>query len=331
MLLRIFKRTGPGVILLIIITIMAIWTSALLNQRLHPRFIYETDPMPLYGLLKTVIHNSHTVGVILSFLMVSLMSFLLVNFNTTVFFIHERTFLPAFFYVLLGGMFPDQQLLNPVLPASIFLMLAVMRILDGYHVAGTAYSYFDAGLLISTGSLFYANLIWFGLLVIIGIALLRTGNLKEIVISVLGLLTPYLITFGLYYVTGKDVGSLWKIFGENMFTKATYYPFQRITIVTMIFCCALIVLSIAQVFNQMNTKKIKSRKTFSLMNWILIISIIVYIILPSVSIEMIWITAMPISYFLTHYFVFVKKKMLPEILFSFLLLFVLLIQIWHLK
>ena len=65
-------------------------------------------------------------------------------------------------------------------------MLAIMRIMDGYHISGTAYNYFDAGLLISIGSLFYANLIWFGLLVIIGIALLRTGNLKEILISVLG-------------------------------------------------------------------------------------------------------------------------------------------------
>ena len=95
--------------------------------------------------------------------------------------------------------------MNPVIPASIFLMMAIMRIMDGYHKTGTAYNYFDAGLLISTGSLFYANLIWFGLLVIIGIALLRTGNLKEIVISIFGLLTPYLITFGLYYVASGKI------------------------------------------------------------------------------------------------------------------------------
>jgi hypothetical protein len=330
MFLRIFKGTGPGVIMLIVITLVAIWISALLNQRLHPRFIYETDPMPLYGLLKSVIHNNHSVGVILSFLMVSFMSFLVVNFNTNVFFIHERTFLPALFYVLLGGMFPDQQLLNPVLPASIFLMLAVMRIMDGYHISGTAYNYFDAGLLISTGSLFYANLVWFGLLVIIGIALLRTGNLKEIIISILGLLTPYLITFSLYYVMGKDVGSLWRLFSENLYTKATFYPFQRLTIVTLVFCIGLIFVSLSQLFKMMNTKKIKSRKTFSLMIWIFLISIIVYVVLPSVSVEMIWITAIPICYFLTHYFVFVRKKMMPEILFTLLLLFILLIQVWHL-
>lgn len=331
MLLRTFKGTGPGVIFLIIITLVTVWISAILNQRLHPRFIYETDPMPLYGLLKIVLHNSHNLGVILSFLLVSLMAFLLVSFNTSVFFIHERTFLPALFYVLLGGLFPDQQLLNPVLPASIFLILGLMRIMDGYHITGTAYNYFDAGIFISTGSLFYANMIWFGILVIIGIALLRTGNLKEIVISILGLLTPYLITFGIYYVIGKDLGALTKLLGENLFSKPLFYPFPALTIVALIFCAALIFISIVQLIKQMNTKKIKSRKTFSLMIWTLIVSMIVYFALQSASVELVWFASIPISYFLTHYFVFVKKKLVPDLLFTLLFVFILLIQIWHLK
>jgi hypothetical protein len=331
MLLRIFKGTGPGVIFLIIIILIAVWVSAILNQRLHPRFIYESDPMPLYGFVKLLIHNSHNLGVILSFLLVSLMAFLMVNFNTTVFFIHERTFLPAFFYVLFGGLFPDQQLLNPVIPASIFLMLAIMRIMDGYHKTGTAYNYFDAGILISTGSLFYANLIWFGLLVIIGIALLRTGNAKEIVISVLGLLTPYLITFGIYYVLGKDIFALMKLIGDNLFTKSTFYPLPRLTVIALIFSVALILVSLVQLMQRMNSKKIKSRKTFSLMIWTLLISITVYFALPSASVELVWLISIPVSYFLTHYFVFVKKKLVPEILFSFLCFFILFIQIWYLR
>jgi hypothetical protein len=287
--------------------------------------------MPLYGFIKILINNNHNIGVILSFLMVSLMAFLLVNFNTSVFFIHERTFLPALFYVLFGGFFPDQQLMNPVIPASVFLMIAIMRIMDGYHKNGTAYNYFDAGLLISTGSLFYANLIWFGLLVIIGIALLRTGNLKEIVISILGLLTPYVITFGLYYITGKDIGALFKLIVNNLVTRATYYPFPRLTIVGLIFSGALILISIVQLFRHMNTKSIKSRKTFSLMIWTFLISITLYFALPSVSVEIVWLISIPVSYFLTHYFVIVKKKLVPEILFTLLFVFILLIQIWYLK
>ena len=75
--------------------------------------------------------------------------------------------------------------------------------MEAYRIQGIAYNFFDAGILIGIGSLFYANLIWFGLLVIIGIALLRTGNIKEIAISFIGLLTPYIMTFGIYYVLGK--------------------------------------------------------------------------------------------------------------------------------
>jgi hypothetical protein len=210
-------------------------------------------------------------------------------------------------------------------------MLAVIRIMDGYHKTGTAYNYFDAGLLISTGSLFYANLIWFGLLVIIGIALLRTGNLKEIVISIFGLLTPYLITFGLYYVIGKDVWTLLKLLGNNLFTRSTYYPFPRLTIVALIFSGSLIFVSIIQLIRHMNTKKIKSRKTFSLMIWTFLISIIVYVALPSASVEIVWLISIPVSYFLTHYFVIVKKKLVPEILFSLLFVFILFIQIWYLR
>jgi hypothetical protein len=331
MLLRLFKGTGPGVILLIIITLVAIWINAILNQRLHPRYIYETDPMPLYGLLKALIHNSHSLGVILSFLMVSLMAFLMVNFNTSVFFINERTFLPALIYVLLGGFFPDHQLLNPVIPASVFLMLAIFRIMDGYHKPGTAYNFFDAGLLIGIGSMFYANLIWFGLLIIIGIAIMRTGNLKEIVISIVGLLTPYIITFGFYYVIGKDVIALMKLFVSNLFFRSTYYPFPRLTIIALIFFGAFILVSLIQLLQHLNTKKIKSRKTFSLIIWTFLISIIIYFALPSASVEITWLTSIPVSYFLTHYFVFAKKKLVPEILFSLLFVFILLIQIWYLR
>ena len=331
MLLRFFKGTGPGVIFLIIVTLMAIWVSAFLNPPIDSVFHYETDPMPLYGLLKLVIGNNHFLGVGFSISMVSLMSFLLINFNTTVFFINERTYLPALLYILFGGLFPQYQLLNPVLPASLFLMLAIIRIMDGYRKPETAYNFFDAGILISTGSLFYANLIWFGLLVIIGIALLRTGNLREIVISILGLITPYLLTFGLYYVIGKDLEALLSLVENNLFGRSADYLFPRLTMIALIFTGIIILVSIAYLIMLMNTKKIKSRKTFSLLIWVFLISIGIYFVLPSVSVEIVWLTGIPVSYFLAHYFVFVKKKIVPEIFLSVLFVFILLIQIWYLK
>ena len=319
MLLRLFKGTTPGVIFLIIITLVVIWIGALFNPQIPGDFIYETLPMPLYGLLKSILGNSPFLGVIFSISVVTLMAFLIVNFNTTVFFINERTFLPALIYILLGGIFPLYQLVNPVLPASVFLILALIRIMDAYRKPGIAYNFFDAGILISTGSLFYANLIWFGLLIIIGIAILRTGNLLEIAISILGLLTPLLITFSLYYVIDKDLGALLSLVESNLFGQSAGYTFQRFTVVALILTGMIIIVSILFLALHTSSKKIKSRKTFSMLQWIFLITIGIYIILPTVSVELIWLIAIPVSYFLAHYFIFARKKLVPEIFFAVLL------------
>lgn len=326
MLLRFFKGTSPGVIFLLIITFGLLWISAFLNPQLPGTNIYETRPMPLYGVVKFLIGSKPLPGVIFSFAILSIMLFLLVNFNTSVFFINERTFLPAVIYVLFSAIFPEDQVLNPVLPATFFLMLSFRRIMDSYRKPGIAFNFFDASVLISLGSLFYANLIWFGLLVLIGIALLRPGNITEISSALIGVVTPYFLIFGLYYVLGKDMGILLGDIRENLFGDSQGYSFQRLTIVVLIYSGLMILISTGYLLQGINSKKIKSRKTFYLLLWGFFLSLAVYFFLPSVSLELVWITAIPVSYLLANYFVFVKKRIIPEIIFTCFCLLVLLVQ-----
>jgi hypothetical protein len=331
MLLRLFKGTSPGVIFLIAVIFIAAWINPFIHASEVTTSYFDSDPMPLYGLLMMVIGNNAHLGVIISFVLVALISFLLVNFNTTSFFINERTYLPALIYILTEGLFPEYLSLNPGVPGSLFLMLAIIRIIDGYRKPGISNNFFDAGILISTGSLFYANLIWFGLLVIIGITLIRAVDFSEVMITILGLLTPYLLTFGIYYVIGKDISALLSLMGGNLFLPGEGYLFPRLTIVALIFASIIIIVSIAYLLTILNSKKIKSRKIFSLLIWTFLISIAVYFFMPSVSVEIIWIAGIPVSYFLTHYFVFIKKKLLPEILLSVLFLLIVAIQITYFK
>jgi hypothetical protein len=331
MLLKFFKGTGPGVIFMIIITLLAVWLSAFLKLHGHFFLYFDLNPMPLYGVLSSLTGTNPLPGVIYSLILVSLMSFLIVNFNSSLFFIHKRTFLPALIYILISGLFPEYQLMNPAIFSAMFLMLAIKRIMDAYRVQGISYSFFDAGLLIGTGSLIYANLIWFGILIIIGIALLRTGNIKEILISVIGLATPYILTFGVYYVLGRDLRDLLSVILYNLFGKQTDYVFTRLMILAIIFIGFSTLVSIVYLLMEMNKKKIQARKTFSLLIWLFIISIAVYFLLPSVSVEIVWITGIPISYFLAHYFEFFRKKLVTEIIFSLFFLLIILIQIFSFK
>ncbi len=329
MLLRLFKGTSPGIIFIITVVFTAVWMSVFTHPPDLSASRFYSDPMPLYGLLMALTAKSNVAGVVISFLTAALISFLLVNFNTASFFINERTYLPALLYVMMSGLFPEYQSLNPALPASLFLMLAIIRIMDGYKKAGVTGNFFDAAILISTGSLFHASLIWFGLLVIIGIILIRTVSLSEIIIALLGLLTPYLILFGIYYVTGKDMGALLTLISDNLFLNRGGYAFSALTLVSLGIVTIIIVISMAFLFSLLNTKKIKSRKTFSLLIWAFLISVTVYFIIPAVSVEIIWITAIPVSYILAHYFLFNRQRLMPEIFLSLLFLLVLIIQVTY--
>jgi hypothetical protein len=331
MLLKFFRGSGPGEVLLIILVVGGVWLNAFINPHMAAPFHYDTYPMPLYGLLKTLTGGNSIYGVVFSFSVVLLISFLLVNFNTSHFFINERTFLPAAIYVLLSGLFPQYQLLNPVLPAAVLLILAIRRIMDAYRKPGVAYNFFDSSLLIGIGSLFYANLVWFGILTIIGIAILRTGNIKELIISLFGLITPALFTVGIYYAVGKDISSLPELLYYNLFAGTGEYFLSGIIYIVLSLLGIIILISLFYLLSQINRKKIKAGKTFSLLIWTLILSFGVFFLIPSASFELIFIALVPISYILTHYFIFREKKLVPEICFAVLFLAVIFMQVSYLR
>lgn len=331
MLLKFFRGTGPGEVILIFLIAMGLWASAFINPHFTGSFQYDTNPMPLYRLLRMLLGENAFYGTLFSFVLILLMSFLLVNFNTSHFFISERTFLPGVIYILLTGLFPHYQPLNPVLPASVFLMLAIRRIMEAYRKSGTAFNFFDASLLIGTGSLFYANLIWFSLLAIIGIVILRTEYFKELAISIIGLITPALLTAGVYYALGKDIRPLSIVLTDNLFVKTGEFSFTALTVVGLALSGIMVLISLVHLLSQLNNKKIKARKTFTELIWTLVISFAVYFVLPSASVELIWLAAIPVSYILAHYFIFSRKKLVPEIFFAALFIIIIVMQIWNLR
>lgn len=327
-MLRKFREVTPDVIILIFLISLMIWANAFFHPALPSSLGFDKNPMPLYSLALAVTNFSPLISVIAAYLFVILTAFLLVNFNTSQFFIGERTFLPALFFVLFSGFQPGQQILNPVLPAALFLILAIRRIMDAYKTQGVAYSFFDAGLLISTASLFYAGLIWFGVLLILGIALLRTGSLKEIVISILGLATPWFLIMGIFYVAGSDLNEFISVVNYNLLQKEVAFPLSRMTIALLAVNIIILLISLINLLSRINTKKIRSRKTFYLLIWILIIAVAAIIFLRAVSYEMFWLAYIPAVYLISHYFVFAgRKKIVPEILFLILFAEIILIQV----
>lgn len=318
------------VMILIFITAAGLWLGPIIYP-VGPVYAPEVNSMPLFTVLLNIIGNKPVASALFSFGLVILVSVLLVNFNTAVFFISERTFLPAAIYLIFTGILPDCQTLNAIIPASVFLLIAIMRIMDAYRKGVIAYDFFDASLLLSIGSLFYAGLIWMGLLVFIGIILLRTISFKEVSISIIGLLTPYVILYGVYFVFGNNLRDLNSLIFTNLFGEVGTITLSKLTIVTLILTGLTLLTSMFHLFSVINAKKIKSRKTFSLLLWVLVLAVVSFIVLPSASDEIIFFIAIPMSYIVSHYYVFMRRKLIPEIFFTLILILTICIQIWYYK
>ena len=321
MVLRFFKGIVPVVIVMIAIIFIAVWTPVFFSEPLRNNVSYN-NPMPLFGLLEHLLGTRILISNIVAAIICAVLAFLIINLNTTHLFINERTFIPALIFILFTSILPQYQTLNPALPASLFIIFAIKRMLESYRKQGIAYNFFDVGILIGTGSLFYANLIWFGTLIFVGIFLLRNVSFEEIIVSILGLITPYIIMFGVYYLLNYNLNELFLLIYDNLFSKVASFSFSKPTVVALAFILIILIFSFVLMLMRQNTK-IKSRKAFWLLIWLFSITMCVYFISPSASCEIIWIAGAPLSYFIANYFTFSKRKILSEVFFILFILIIL--------
>ena len=327
MVLRFFKGTVPSVIFMIAIIFIAVWLPLFFSNSIVQNNVSYNNPMPLFGALEHLLGSKIWISNIAAVAICAALAFLITSLNTTHLFIEERTFVPALIFILFTALLPQYQALNPALPASLFLIFSIKRMLESYRKQGVAYNFFDAGILIGTGSLFYANLIWFGALIFIGIAIFRSINVKEIAVSILGLIIPYTIMFGLYYLLDYGLNELFLLIYDNLFSEVASFSFSKLTIVALIFISAISFTSFVHILMLQKAKKIKSRKTLWFLTWMFFITIGVYFFSPSASCEIFWILGISLSYFIANYLIFSKKKILSEVFFSLFFLIILLIQV----
>jgi hypothetical protein len=327
MLVRLFRGTGPGLVVLILFAATALWAGAWLNP-VYTDLSSASDSMPLWKVVVQIVSSAGKTRIIVSFALMLLMCLLLIRFNISEFFINRRTFLPGLLYIMIYSVFTRYMVFNPALPAALLITVALWRMMVAYRQNGVAYNFFDAALLISTAGLFYANAIWFLSLVFIGALLLRSPDLREIFVAIIGALLPWVFLYSIWFLTGKDLVDLNLLIINNLFEEAAPVLWSRTLVILLIVLGLNLLISLYTVFADMTTKKVKSRKTFAMLIWLLAISGVVYIFVPSASAGIIAIAAIPAAFLISDYYVFARKLLLPEILFALLVIMLVIARIW---
>jgi len=112
----------------------------------------------------------------------------------------EGTLLPGVFYCLVASFTPEFLSLSPLLMGNTFLIIAVYNLFAVYKNVRCADTIFDIGLWIGVASLFQFSFSILVIWAIVGLAILRSISLKEIMMVILGFLVPnFLMGVYLYY------------------------------------------------------------------------------------------------------------------------------------
>lgn len=326
-MIKIFRGTGIVPLLLMILITISLWLQHFINP---PQMIQlpDGDAMPLWELVFNFLSGLPILAVIISFVMMVVMVIVMIRFNTTIFFIPRRTYFPALFFILYYSVFTHGMILNPALPAALLIMVGLWRMMDAYRMNGMAFNFFDAAVLISSAGMFYAGSLWFVLLVFTGALILRSPDFREITITLAGALLPWIILYAIWYLTGGSMSDLTEIIRHNLFDKMPSESLSRTLVILLILIAVGFVPALLSLIRDMPTQKIKSRKTFELLLWMMVICVAAYLITPSVSTEISAIAAIPVSFIMANYCTFTRRLVITEIMFWLMIVMFIATRLW---
>ncbi|HUC79785.1 MAG TPA: hypothetical protein VMR70_02680 [Flavisolibacter sp.] len=103
----------------------------------------------------------------------------------------KQNYLPAMAYLLLTSLLPEWNYLSSPLVSSTFIIWLFILLLRLYNAAVARGPIFNIGLLLGLSSYFYFPSASFLLCIILGLIILKPFRLNEVVLFLIGCLTPY--------------------------------------------------------------------------------------------------------------------------------------------
>ena len=215
------------------------------------------------------------------------------------------------FFVLLIVSFSDELVLQKVLFANFFLLLAFWRILSIKSTKNVKHKIFDASLLIAIASLFYDWALAFMLLVFFVIGGYDRKTFKNWLVPLLGVGTIFILTFTVLKLKGSlNFFEDHYQFSLGLFTSKSF--FQVLNIKTLIYLIFTILVSIA-VFIRLRNVSGGKLLLLRIVFLIFVLGTGIILFTPADA-SPVLLTFFPAAVFFTNYFEVMKKRRLQEAL-----------------
>ena len=318
MFLKVFKSGQPALLFFIPFFAGLLW----LKYFIFPQpvdIVFEPNPMPFYRWISTMLENQLILGKIITLALMVFTGLWLSRMNTKFIILSHRTYLPAIIYLLIVSSYLPLQELNPAVFACVFLVFAIEIMFDTYKKEGLALEFFMASFLIAIASLFYARAAFLMMIVWTGLSLFRTIYWREWAFTIFGFLTPYVILFAWYFLSGQDLAHNWEMIRYNFVHDRDTGYLNSYYLAFYAYLLLVILLASRKMLSNYQKLKIYIRVFFRFNFWIFAFVLTPFLVIYSSAIEMLYFLAIPVSYILSYYFFNMRSRLAAEIIFGLLL------------
>ena len=327
MIARTIKSNQPIAFVITVLIGVGLWIYTFIEP-VQMALPSDKIQMPLYIIFSGFMNIKSLFSTLLTLILLFIQSLLLVQFNKKYILINYRTYLPAFFYILIASSFVQLQRFNPVIIGNFFVFFVVDYIYGTYRSDYALNRLYLAGFFIAIASLFWAPFAVFFIVIWISLTVLRPFIGREWVVSLLGLCTPYLFITIYYFVF--DENNL-NVFMQNVLSNFELIKqFNHLHFSYYIFYGLLAFIIIIASFNiagNIQKKKIRTRKFYLINWWLFVVGIIVFILFKNVKYEIIYFLSIPMSFLLTDYLYSIRRNWVVNLIIVFLIASIVYIQI----
>jgi hypothetical protein len=320
MLFRIIKNNLVANYFLIPLLAAGIWVLQLLDP-IEFSFYEGENQMVLFAPFELLLGDMPLISTLTGLLMIILAAVLSQRISVEFGFFRMRTSLPAFIFILLASGFRELHLLHPVHFALVFLLLAIYRLFSAFDQRNPFSQCFDANFILAVGSMFYFNLIvLLPAFTIAGSILGRESRWREIFISLLGFLLPWIFVFSGYFLFDQ-LPELLKTLQLNTLTEN-----NRITSdnPVLYFLGYLVILTISGsyfIMRQYDEKKVSIRQYFKVFFLIFGSAVLSVFLVPAASTEALLIATVPLTFLISNQLLSLKRYIWGEIIILLLVAF----------
>lgn len=230
-------------------------------------------------------------------------------------------------FILFTSAIPIFTSVNPYFLLNLILILFIQGVLKLSLIENPASVVFNTSLYLGTASLFFSPLIFLIIIVWISLHMNMRTDIRNFVISIIGLLLPYLFIFTWFFWNDTLIENANRILMNlsGFYLNIQYWELGVFDIIMLLFSLLLIVFSVLKVINKLGEKSNYTRRNTLIILYFIGLLAIIIILFSGDSLALL-LLALPATIIVSIALNAIEKK---KWLNTFFIIFTLLIILYH--